>query len=509
MSVSLERLLSILAEEEQIRRQQQATEEAFRAATASSLAAVHTVYQRHGLLAPVTGIWQRPIPSTLIQCPLSSLPTTLVPWKSLSKPLQKQLMASPSWVPPSSESHSNSSNHGGSEEDSWVVEVPLSMLAPSTASDTAGIVHRPLEGNLSTKLTEYTRGVVGTSRPFRPGGFDDPVDQKNVRSSYPNVNLPLDMEADPYRSEEAIQRSNRVLQQGTEASWNDQSLITAPPGVDFSVGLTWDQVHGSSMSKKVAPTLSSGIESSDSDHSIDRTSADKQRPTHGISMLQEQPTSFDKPHLPKSNTIFTRDFFEDDSLFGSSSDSESDESDENSDDGDDDVDKNGSTEPKVSKAVELKRQHAVQQGDDPTATTTQSTDDDDDLDTLLAELSYFEDGAFNVKKQVSDDVTTNPLKLAERVALDRGNTTHKSWASTQLLPIRNFSDWVPNPAMTYSFVLDDFQQQAIARLERSESVFVAAHTSAGKTVGMKHRMNTATHAYHSSFSHLYFFIFSR
>jgi antiviral helicase SKI2 len=30
--------------------------------------------------------------------------------------------------------------------------------------------------------------------------------------------------------------------------------------------------------------------------------------------------------------------------------------------------------------------------------------------------------------------------------------------------------------------LDDFQQQAVARLERSESVFVAAHTSAGKTV---------------------------
>ena len=37
--------------------------------------------------------------------------------------------------------------------------------------------------------------------------------------------------------------------------------------------------------------------------------------------------------------------------------------------------------------------------------------------------------------------------------------------------------------MSYPFTLDEFQQQAVARLERAESVFVAAHTSAGKTVG--------------------------
>ena len=37
--------------------------------------------------------------------------------------------------------------------------------------------------------------------------------------------------------------------------------------------------------------------------------------------------------------------------------------------------------------------------------------------------------------------------------------------------------------MYYPFTLDDFQQQAVARVERAESVFVAAHTSAGKAVG--------------------------
>lgn len=38
------------------------------------------------------------------------------------------------------------------------------------------------------------------------------------------------------------------------------------------------------------------------------------------------------------------------------------------------------------------------------------------------------------------------------------------------------------PVLDYPFKLDDFQARAIYRLEKKESVFVAAHTSAGKTV---------------------------
>lgn len=37
------------------------------------------------------------------------------------------------------------------------------------------------------------------------------------------------------------------------------------------------------------------------------------------------------------------------------------------------------------------------------------------------------------------------------------------------------------PAKTYSFKLDEFQQQAVNFIEKGESVLVAAHTSAGKT----------------------------
>lgn len=39
-----------------------------------------------------------------------------------------------------------------------------------------------------------------------------------------------------------------------------------------------------------------------------------------------------------------------------------------------------------------------------------------------------------------------------------------------------------DPARTYPFVLDPFQKTAISSIERNESVLVAAHTSAGKTV---------------------------
>ncbi len=40
---------------------------------------------------------------------------------------------------------------------------------------------------------------------------------------------------------------------------------------------------------------------------------------------------------------------------------------------------------------------------------------------------------------------------------------------------------MPNPAYAYAYELDVFQKEAVIHLERGESVFVAAHTSAGKT----------------------------
>lgn len=49
-------------------------------------------------------------------------------------------------------------------------------------------------------------------------------------------------------------------------------------------------------------------------------------------------------------------------------------------------------------------------------------------------------------------------------------------------PMKDFEVLIPNPAQEYSFTLDPFQKQAILKLEEHSHVFVAAHTSAGKTV---------------------------
>lgn len=48
--------------------------------------------------------------------------------------------------------------------------------------------------------------------------------------------------------------------------------------------------------------------------------------------------------------------------------------------------------------------------------------------------------------------------------------------------IINFQDLVPDMARSWPFELDTFQKEAVYHLENSDSVFVAAHTSAGKTV---------------------------
>ena len=47
---------------------------------------------------------------------------------------------------------------------------------------------------------------------------------------------------------------------------------------------------------------------------------------------------------------------------------------------------------------------------------------------------------------------------------------------------RPWSELVPDPAYQWPFELDHFQKRAVLCLEKHDSVFVAAHTSAGKTV---------------------------
>jgi len=48
-------------------------------------------------------------------------------------------------------------------------------------------------------------------------------------------------------------------------------------------------------------------------------------------------------------------------------------------------------------------------------------------------------------------------------------------------PVIDFDQKIPDPAIKFDYELDTFQKQAILKLEENSNVFVAAHTSAGKT----------------------------
>lgn len=70
------------------------------------------------------------------------------------------------------------------------------------------------------------------------------------------------------------------------------------------------------------------------------------------------------------------------------------------------------------------------------------------------------------------------------LALSRSRWAGKEWAHMVDVnrEISNFNELVPDMARQYPFELDTFQKEAVYHLESGDSVFVAAHTSAGKTV---------------------------
>jgi superfamily II RNA helicase len=256
-----------------------------------------------------------------------------------------------------------------------------------------------------------------------------------------------------------ILKAKEVLNKGSAASWRDGTLVTAPPGASFQVGLKWGDVYEEDVPK--------GIDAVEPE---EKTESDK---VYEEEVIRED----SKPSLVPTtqSKMWEKSFFDDDSLFGDSS-----ESDETSSD----VEEEGADDMSIEEeeVVDESLQSLL-----PTATTVEELDTDivvdatssDDIDALLAELSISDDSVVAKRKEV---VSTNPLELAKQQSQLAQETARKSWADTKLLPIKDFNSYIPNPAMTFPFTLDDFQQQAVARLERSESIFVAAHTSAGKTV---------------------------
>ena len=97
----------------------------------------------------------------------------------------------------------------------------------------------------------------------------------------------------------------------------------------------------------------------------------------------------------------------------------------------------------------------------------------------------------NENTELKTDVDESLLKVTETFdsVLKISNVGNKrenvaEWAEMLDVakPVKDFYIRVPEMAHSYPFELDIFQKQAIIKLEEHNHVFVAAHTSAGKTV---------------------------
>ncbi|KAJ4448311.1 hypothetical protein ANN_10326, partial [Periplaneta americana] len=74
------------------------------------------------------------------------------------------------------------------------------------------------------------------------------------------------------------------------------------------------------------------------------------------------------------------------------------------------------------------------------------------------------------------------LKITETAPLTGPTRTQYAELLDISLPVTDFDKKIPDMAKKWEFELDTFQKKAILKLEEHANVFVAAHTSAGKTV---------------------------
>ncbi|KAH0571028.1 Helicase [Spironucleus salmonicida] len=100
-----------------------------------------------------------------------------------------------------------------------------------------------------------------------------------------------------------------------------------------------------------------------------------------------------------------------------------------------------------------------------------------DLLTTPAAMSTAESRPLPTIIEVPQPIPANPLKAIRHSVVFPPETTPPASLSADIFTLPP----VANPAKTFPFTLDPFQEKAIAALNRGESVMVSAHTSAGKT----------------------------
>ncbi|EUC37914.1 hypothetical protein COCCADRAFT_84482 [Bipolaris zeicola 26-R-13] len=146
-----------------------------------------------------------------------------------------------------------------------------------------------------------------------------------------------------------------------------------------------------------------------------------------------------------------------------------------------DLQKKPATDSNVAQEVE----DTLGQASTPTDET--KADEEADTDNFGANgLDVPEDGQDPGEEEIDALLPVEFPALAPHGPLAMGTARKggREWAHMVDInrDITNFRELVPEMAREYPFELDTFQKEAVYHLENGDSVFVAAHTSAGKTV---------------------------
>ncbi len=406
--------------------------------------------------------WDRALPTSTLSMPICTPAlTTIVPINSLPKHQRSNYISK---FP----SSSSSDNGNDDDDDETLVEVLISNISAQSPDGQSPGGQRPLAGNLSSKLVEYTRGQVGTRRPFKPGGltdYDNPQSKSDPNNS--------ENEA-PFSTPTEIKNAIDVIEKGSIKAWKDGTLITAPPGVSFDIGLSpfdiFNQENLDGLGEKGCVKRDMEEESRKSEVEVEYEDDQNNFTINGPTLFMSNPNR--STYVSK---MWDNSYFEEDSLFGDDSSSEEESVDDENEDDNSSKDEEAKEENINDKDIISSNNESFDEVDEEG-----KLEDEEDIDVFLSEFEATRTGT--IVDQANRGNQKKSIKFMNQMLSVKKVKERKCWAVTTSLNVQDFYSAVPNPAITYPFELDGFQKQAVARLERGECIFVAAHTSAGKTV---------------------------
>lgn len=429
--------------------------------------------------ASSSNVWRRCLVTTaLYSTPYLPCQTTLVPLSLVPLPIRKKLGM-------------DTATLNGTDSHCNTVEIPVSYLLPEviTASPTTNSAcpdgKESEQQQHPLQLYHPKQDMFLTASKLRDyyirGGPTSTSSNSSKVFHASNVTTNENYTTAPEALKQSLQD---IISMSDIEAYKKGLLLTAPPGVSKSyVGLTPQIVYPTLFQDN---TYQATEKFHDSDYTFNVMRAEEEYP----------PSSYMLPKVTPNNTLWEKLLLggnDDDSLFGSVSST-------SSSDSDDDLSKKEQVEQRSSS-------HPQQEIVSTTTTTMASSstsilehfiedaanDEMEDIGELLDSLlvlddsKYYTAGSTDVAVPKRGGVTPATASSAgSRLAKSPTATTTSSsstWAITTELDITDFGTRVvPNLALSFPFELDGFQKQAVARLERDESIFVAAHTSAGKTV---------------------------